>query len=215
MAKSLKPRPTHASLAAKARGRQKSPRWPWVVGGLILLVVIVGGIFLWRANNTPPVTTASGAPIIDNHGEIVGLQKFPNQARDHQIGPLSFAQTPPVGGIHNPVWQNCGIYGDPIPNENAVHSLEHGSVWITYQPTLAAADVETLRALVRGHSHALLSPYPNLPAPVVISAWGLQVQVQSAADPRLALFIKTYENGPQTPEPGATCSGGTGTPLQS
>jgi hypothetical protein len=214
MTKSSKPRPTHASLAAKARGRQKSPRWLWVVGGLILLAVIVGGIFWWRANNSTPVTSGTGAPLVDNHGEIVGLQKFPNQARDHQIGPLSFAQTPPVGGIHNPVWQNCGIYGDAIPNENAVHSLEHGSVWITYQPTLAAADVETLRALVRGHSHALLSPYPNLPTPVVISAWGLQVQVQSASDPRLALFIKTYENGPQTPEPGATCSGGTGTPLQ-
>ncbi|CAN5649724.1 hypothetical protein BH10CHL1_BH10CHL1_36490 [soil metagenome] len=213
MAKSSKPRPTHASLAAKARGRQKPQRWPWIVGGVILLAIIVGVIFWWRANPSQPVTTGSGAPIVDNHGEIVGLQKFPNEARDHQIGPLSYAQTPPVGGIHNPVWQNCGIYGDPIPNENAVHSLEHGGVWITYQPSLAAADVETLRGLVRGHDHALISPYPNLPAPVVISAWGLQVQVPSAADPRLALFIKTYENGPQTPEPGATCSGGTGTPL--
>ncbi len=215
MTKSSKPRPTLASLAAKARGREKPQRWLWVVGGLILIAIIVGVILLWRANNSPTVTSGSTTVTIDNHGEIIGLQKFSNLARDHQIGPLSYPQTPPVGGIHNPVWQNCGIYGDAIPNENAVHSLEHGGVWITYRPDLATAEVETLRGLVRGHDHTLLSPYPNLPAPVVISAWGLQLQVQSASDPRLALFVKTYENGPQTPEPGATCSGGTGTPLQS
>jgi hypothetical protein len=138
---------------------------------------------------------------------------FSNLSRDHVDGPVNYPQVPPVGGPHNPVWMNCGIYDKPIPNENAVHSLEHGAVWLTYQPDLPAAAVEQLRGLVRGHSHALLSPYPGLPAPVVASAWGVQIRADSASDPRLARFVAAYEQGPQTPEPGAACSGAKGVPL--
>ncbi len=54
----------------------------------------------------------------------------------HLEEPVTYTENPPVGGVHNPVWQNCGYYAAPIPNETAVHSLEHGAIWITYQPDL-------------------------------------------------------------------------------
>ena len=142
-----------------------------------------------------------------------GVIVYNNLPRDHSEAPQTYPQTPPVGGVHSSVWQNCGIYDQPIQNEHAVHSLEHGAVWITYRPDLPQATVDQLRNLVRGHDHVLLSPYPNLPKPVVASAWGLQLPLDNAADPRLSLFISRYESGPQTPEPGAVCSGGIGTPL--
>src|SRR5690606_15236745 len=123
--------------------------------------------------------------------------------------------TPPVGGPHNPLWQNCGIYAEPVPSEQAVHSMEHGAVWLTYRPDLAEADVAQLLELVAGKSHALLSPFPDLPAPVIASAWGVQLKVESASDPRLAQFVEQFHSGPQTPEPGAPCYGGVGTPLSS
>jgi hypothetical protein len=141
------------------------------------------------------------------------VQTFANLSRNHVDGPITYPQVPPVGGEHNPVWMNCGIYDKPVPNENAVHSLEHGAVWITYQPDLPQAAVEQLRGLVRGHSHVLLSPYDGLPATVVASAWGVQLRATGADDPELAKFVATYENGPQTPEPGAPCSGAKGVPL--
>jgi len=209
MTKTSRPRPTHATLAQKARARRQSP-WFWVIGAIVLLAVIIAVIVYLRRDTTVPSTTAT----TDANGQIIGLKQFSNLARDHQDGPVTYPQSPPVGGVHSPVWQNCGIYDQPVANENAVHSLEHGGVWISYRPDLPAADVQKLRALVRGHTHALLSPYPNLPAPVVATAWGLQVQVPSASDARLPLFIFKYENGKQTPEPGATCSGGIGTPVQ-
>jgi hypothetical protein len=101
-----------------------------------------------------------------------------------------------------------------VANENAVHSMEHGAVWITYQPTLPAAEVTTLQHAVAGKSYVILSPYPGLPPTVVASAWGVQLGLAGASDPRLAQFINYYQQGPQTPEQGATCSGGTGTPQQ-
>ena len=145
---------------------------------------------------------------------ISGLKTYTGLSRNHVTGTVSYPQTPPVGGNHNPVWQNCGVYAQPIKNENGVHSLEHGAVWITYQPSLAADQVAKLAADVKGHPYLLVTPYPGLPAPVVASAWGYQVRLTSATDPRLAQFIKTFEQGPQTPEPGAACVGGTGTPTQ-
>jgi hypothetical protein len=134
-------------------------------------------------------------------------------ASQHAEGPLTYPHNPPAGGVHSGTWQNCGIYDQPVRNENAVHSLEHGAVWITYQPALPAADVETLRGLARGQSHMLLSPYPDLPTPVVASAWGVQIFLDDANDPKLSDFARRYQQGPQTPERGAPCSGGMGTPL--
>jgi ATP-binding cassette subfamily C protein len=146
---------------------------------------------------------------------IPGVRFFRIPSRLHVKTPVRYAQTPPVGGPHDPVWLNCGIYQAPVRNENAVHSMEHGAVWITYRPGLAAAQLSILRQDVRRQpSYMLLSPYPGLPAPVVGSAWGVQLRLSNAADPRLEEFIARYRAGPQAPEPGAPCVGGTGTPLR-
>jgi hypothetical protein len=146
-------------------------------------------------------------------GDIAGVETFSNVPQGHQDGPLTYPQTPPAGGVHNPTWQNCGIYAQPIANENGVHSLEHGAVWITYKLDLPAADVEQLRSAVRARPYTLLSPYPDMLAPVVASAWGIQLKLDGAADPRLPQFIAKYAQGSQTPEPGAPCSGGLRAPA--
>ncbi len=144
--------------------------------------------------------------------QIEGVTEYTALSRDHVSETVSYDQTPPVGGAHNPVWQNCGVYTETIANENGVHSLEHGAVWITYRPDLPDLEVRTLQALTRQSGFRLLSPYPDLPSPIVISAWGYQLQVEQADDPRIKDFIGQYELSPQGPEPGAPCTGGVGQP---
>jgi Protein of unknown function (DUF3105) len=127
----------------------------------------------------------------------------------HTAGPIFYIESPPIGGQHNVVWQNCGIYNAPIHNEHAVHSMEHGAVWITYRPDLAQDQIQTLRA-VASDDYLLLSPYPGLAHPVVASAWNHQLTFERADDPGLAAFIARYKNNPETtPEFGALCAGGT------
>lgn len=145
---------------------------------------------------------------------IGGVQFFGNiAAGQHVEGPVGYTQNPPVGGPHNPVWQNCGIYDRTVLKENAVHSMEHGAVWITYDPNLPADQLELLRNAARGQRLVILSPYEGLPTPVVASAWSAQLQLPNASDPRLAQFVTQYQNGPFTPERGAPCTGGIGTPI--
>ncbi len=138
-----------------------------------------------------------------------GVVTFANLSRTHTQEQVTYEQVPPVGGQHAPIWQNCGFYDQPVANETAVHSLEHGAVWITYRPDLPSEQIDRLRQLAESQSFLLVSPYPGLPAPVVASAWGTQLRLDSADDPRLEQFVRAYRLGPQTPERGARCDGGT------
>ena len=134
-----------------------------------------------------------------------GVQTFTGLSQKHTSTPLTFSETPPTGGDHASTWIKCGIYTRAINTSEAVHSLEHGAVWITYRPDLPAKQIEALSKMVLSNSYQLLSPYLGLSSPVVASAWGKQLKLESAQDPRLAIFLKAYTQGPQTPEPGAPC----------
>jgi hypothetical protein len=128
----------------------------------------------------------------------------------HQTGVIQYPMHPPVGGTHNPEWQRClgDVYPAAIADEHAVHSMEHGAVWITYRPDLPAAQVRVLAAKVTGNDFMLMSPYPNLDAPISIQTWGFQLKVDSASDSRIDDFIKDLREV-SSQEPGATCSQGT------
>jgi Protein of unknown function (DUF3105) len=139
---------------------------------------------------------------------IEGVEYFPGLEALHEDGIVEYPQTPPAGGPHHPRWQTCGVYDAPIKNEHAVHSLEHGAVWITYQPDLPAEEIEALANLTRRGTHRLLSPYPGIDSPIILSAWGYQLKLESSDDPRLLEFLLQYEQGATTPELGATCAGG-------
>lgn len=163
------------------------------VTGLTMLLIIGGVAFsLIRTEaNKPDLTAVKSYKVTPEHVQT----------------PVKYAQSPPAGGKHNPIWLNCATYPTPVPNENAVHSMEHGAVWVTYRPGLPAAQVAALKRSIPS-TYAVLSPFPGLKAPVVASAWGKQLFLDGADDPRLAAFIRKYRQGSQAPEGGAACTGG-------
>jgi Protein of unknown function (DUF3105) len=123
---------------------------------------------------------------------IEGLKTYAYAGGQQQEGKIAYAETPPLGGAYSPIWQRCGVYTAPIYDEYGVHSLERGAVWITYTPTLAAAEVAKLKTLLAEYSSVLLSPRGGLPTPVVISVWNAQVQAKGAGDERLKAFLDDY-----------------------
>jgi hypothetical protein len=184
--------------AQRAKERRSRIILVTAVSTVVLLIAGVVGFTVWK--------DVSNRPTLD-------AVKTYTVTRDHTTDPVTYAETPPVGGDHAPTWLNCGVYTEPVSNELAVHALEHGAVWVTYRPDLTTEQVEALRAQIRGQGYTLLSPYPDLPAPVVASAWGVQLQLEGPDDPRLASFLDTYRQSPQAPEPGAICHSGTGIPT--
>ena len=139
---------------------------------------------------------------------------FSRQPRGHdQDLILQPGDLPPVGGIHHDQWQNCGIYLESIETEKAIHSMEHGAVWITYRPDIAHDEITSLQTIVQDQGYLLLSPYPGQRSPIVLSAWSVQLELDSANDNRLSAFVNRYRLGPTTPERGAACSESFGEPV--
>ncbi|MFD8379157.1 DUF3105 domain-containing protein [Streptomyces sp. NPDC059679] len=143
-------------------------------------------------------------------GLVTGEKTWPNLSRNHVTTTINYPMTPPAGGNHDPAWQNCNgdVYDSRIRDENAVHALEHGAVWVTYNDEAADADVAALEAKVAKTPYTLMSPYKNQSSPITLTAWGHQLDVQNASDARVNAFLDKYVQGAQTPEPGASCTGG-------
>ena len=197
-----------AALQAEQRKkeRRRTAIITAIVGAVVLaLVGVTLAVVIQQSRRNAELEGAA-------QGDIEGVETFEVASAQHVAGEVEYPQNPPVGGDHNSVWQNCGVYSEPVQNENAVHSLEHGAVWLTYDPSLPADQVELLQAQAAANNYVLVSPREDLPTPVVASAWGIQLQLEDASDERLATFVRKYVRGDQTPEPGASCSGGTGTP---
>ncbi|NUK03743.1 DUF3105 domain-containing protein [Streptomyces lunaelactis] len=131
-------------------------------------------------------------------------------ARTHVTKAVTYPMKPPVGGDHDQAWMNCNgdVYKEAIPDRNAVHSLEHGAVWVTYNDKAPAGDVTKLGEKVKKTPYSLMSPVKDQSGAIMLSAWGKQVTVNSADDPRVDQFFTKYVQGAQTPEPGAACTNG-------
>lgn len=133
-------------------------------------------------------------------------------SRNHSDQVIDYPQTPPVGGDHAAAWQTCAFYDQPIYKEAGTHSLEHGAVWITFRPDIDAAEIDQIRALAQ-QPETLASPWDEaedgkLPAPIVVSAWGAQVGVETITSPVVEEFITQYREAPTSPEAGVPCSQG-------
>ncbi|MCA9955379.1 MAG: DUF3105 domain-containing protein [Anaerolineales bacterium] len=168
----------------------------WIPLAVVVLSLV--GLLIYRATR----------PEIE--GVLVVDTAVANQHDDSLVIP--FGDTPPTGGPHASVWQNCGIYTTPVEGQYAIHSMEHGAVWITYNLDLPADQVAALESVARGGNFMLVSPYPEQTSPVVLTVWDRQLAVDSASDARIEEFIDRYKQV-RGPESGSSCSGGVGLPL--
>jgi hypothetical protein len=215
-----------------------------VVGAIVAVVLVVtrpaapakaGAVnslkqIIPAGGSTPTVTQQAKVKRVANTTGITGVLAWdttgwPGDGTDHKgalehnhvTGPVTYSVFPPVGGPHNPIWMNAGVYTKPVPTERAVHNLEHGAVWITYNPNLPARQVKQLTAFVTkqtlipessqelggitndSNRYIDLTPWAtsSLPSPIVISSWGYQLRVTSPTDPRLQQFINKFRDKQQ------------------
>ncbi|BBC37025.1 Gram-positive signal peptide protein, YSIRK family [Streptomyces graminofaciens] len=188
------------------------------IGASVVIVagLVVGGTVLVRSQSDKSTNADSGKAADANvTGKFVmgddGVKTWKGKlSQGHPTTSVKYPMTPPVGGDHNPVWQNCNgdVYDKAIKNENAVHSMEHGAVWVTYNSKASDADVKALAEKVKKTPYTMMSPLEAQKDPIMLSAWGVQRTVKSAADPDLDKFFAKYVQGEQTPEPGAACTNG-------
>jgi hypothetical protein len=139
---------------------------------------------------------------------VPGTIVVPVSSANHVSGHVDYPTSPPAGGNHNAVWQTCGFYTVSVTNEYAVHSLEHGAVWITYNAAVDQTIKNTLAAKAKVGGYVLVSLYPDNPTPIVVTAWARQLRLERYDDALVNKFIDVYgTDGPTIPEKGASCRG--------
>ncbi|MEV6382004.1 DUF3105 domain-containing protein [Streptomyces sp. NPDC051773] len=184
------------------RARERRNRIITVIASTAIVAgVATGGWYLVDQANQKEA--AQAAP-------VSGEKSWKKLTQNHVDKDVDYPMTPAAGGDHSQVWQNCNgdVYTSAIKEENAVHALEHGAVWITYSTKADQADVKALATKVGKTPYTLMSPFDKQSSPITLTAWGRQLNVKSESDPRVAEFLDKYVQGAQTPEPGAACTGG-------
>ena len=183
-----------------------APQRPW---GLIAAAVAVVVFAVAVIGYAVMQVNAADANRVESIDEIDGITTAEYEAGQHVGTTVAYAESPPVGGEHDPVWADCTctVYDVDIRHENAVHSLEHGAVWITYDPeAVSEEEIATLAELVEGESGRMLSPFVGQDSPVSLQSWNHQLKVESADDPRVQQFADFLTRNPDFhPEVGASC----------
>lgn len=193
---------THAANARLHRAHadaRASRRGKWFVVIFVVTVVSFSALNVWmnlRQETLPD--------------ELPGVTRYDNLESQVVTGPVDYDMHPPAGGAHDELPQLCGLYRVPVVDEHAVASLATGVVWIAYRQGLPADDVDMLWKTGQGELDVLISPYPNLSAPIVVTAWGRQMAFEDAADERIAMFVSIYQNRDWAPLVDERCSRGVG-----
>jgi Protein of unknown function (DUF3105) len=193
----------------------KDRNWGVIIAFVAVGVIAVGimAFAFWSQRSSARVTWQEEAAGIS---EIVNYRETnPDMlTNSHVPGPQQYEVSPPVGGNHNGAWQDCQgtVYPEPVHNEHAVHSLEHGAIWITYNPELLAPEqVTQLATLVEGNEKMFMSPFPELDTPISLQAWGYQLKLSDPGDPRISDFIRALRINASLEGQAARCDGLTNT----
>lgn len=208
-----RPSPKSSARPQGGRGRTRpvvgvvEQKRPWGLIAAAVVVVVLAVAVLWYAIAK---VNAANADKITSPDQITGLATYEYaNGQSHVTTAVDYTESPPVGGPHDPEWADCTgtVYTVDIRHENAVHGMEHGAVWITYNPdTIASGDLEVLEEIVDGNAGLMLSPYAGLTSPISLQSWNHQLFVDSASDARVQQYVDFFTlNDDYTPEVGASC----------
>lgn len=186
----------------KKEAAAKRNRLLAIVGAIVALVLVVGAVATVLVLNAAP-----REPVVISGDYADRLEVYPDLDPTHTESSVTYDETPPVGGPHNPAWLNCGVYDEEQQNEYVVHTLEHGAVWIAYDPETTSGDEIAALVDLAPDTYSVISPYPGLGDAMAITAWGAQLFFTDVDDPAVTDFLTEFWRSPTSPEPNAPCTG--------
>lgn len=208
-----------AMRSARAAVVVSKPK-PWgTIAAVMAIVLFAGGVFgysyyRWDENRDFERQLTAFTPSEDNNDpseqlDGIVIENYEGSKHVGAVQRVAYDQSPPFGGPHDQDWADCNgqVYATPVRSENMVHALEHGAVWITYNPDqVKGKDVDLLAERVTGELYTMMSPYPDLDSPISLQSWGHQLKVDKADDIRIDQFIRALRaNEYLHPEPGGSC----------
>jgi hypothetical protein len=167
---------------------------------------LVVGIVLFAACGDDPDDSPNAGDEGSVEAPLDGLVEERVGDYEHLLDHITYPDPAPSGGDHPPApyWLTCGAYEGAVPPELAVHSLEHGAVWIALGPDSTPDDRAAAESLADG-AKVIVSDVPDLANPVELVAWGFRLPLETADDERAEQFLDRFIDATTAPEPGASC----------
>lgn len=115
---------------------------------------------------------------------------------EHVTGAVDYSlhSRPPTYGPHHPSPLATGIYTTRQDDADVVHNLEHGHVWISYNPLLIGEDLDDLVAQVRSFGTmvgVLLTSRPQNETMIALASWAHLLTLDSYAPELIRNFAVT------------------------
>lgn len=105
---------------------------------------------------------AAGCGDADNVGAYQPEAQDQAHVTTAELPELStYPSVPPASGPHNEIPLGAGVYDQPPPIDQLIHSLEHGAAVVWYAPGTTGAELDRLREFFRGDegSRVIVAPY--------------------------------------------------------
>jgi len=123
------------------------------------------------------------------------------KSKDYGDGP-----EPPTSGAHaDPMpW---GVYDRELPDVNTIHKLEHGGIYVSYQPDLPKEQVQAMKDLLfapyadQGFkpNKVILAPRAANKSPIVVSSWRRSIKLDTYNKDAIVEYY--LANAGKSPEP--------------
>jgi hypothetical protein len=149
--------------------------------------------------HTDPELAGDLQPLMLRADGSVNVSHFSYDENDPYPHPFPYSTNPPTSGPHAGRWVLEGVYTTPQNDEMLVHNLEHGHVLVLYHPSLPAAVVARLKAVVELYeADVVLAPRPANDVPIALSSWGRLQKFAEYDEPAIQNFIdRNRGHGPE------------------
>lgn len=179
-------RAENEKIARSTKMRMSLSRY---VIGVAVILLIGYGLFLLAKAAGP-----KGEDFSVSH-EIQGREHIANGS-EHP----PYNSNPPSSGWHYVEPARGGFYRNPIPDENVIHSLEHGDIWISYRKYISEEAKSILEEFAG--QYVVVSPREENEADISLVSWGrtdsFDVEEGVVDEQRIKDFIIRYDNrGPE------------------
>lgn len=169
-----------------------------IVGALVVFLII-------NDRNSGGGDDAVDAGVNENQAGCGEIEEFDVDTEPKHVEDgtdITYETTPPTSGDHYATPADAGFYDTAIPEEQAVHNLEHGQVVIWYSPDAPQETIDAIQSVVDDEPIGLVAvPYDSVPSgsEVSFSAWGASQSCADFSNDVLNQFRATYQGrGPES-----------------
>lgn len=177
----------------KQAEKQQRKQQQFLIGGVIGLIVI--GIALFLILRPDPRSQLN--PDLDLEAIPDNSIAYANQGRDHievDDEHNAYNSNPPTSGPHAGAI-TISSYTQQYPDENMIHNLEHGHIWLSYRDAGDDEAIELLVGLQQQYPDRVVVTYrPENDNRIAAAAWTRLLTLDELDSEQIEAFIIRYNN---------------------